>query len=320
MNKKNSLPCEVVRDLVPLYLEKLTGEGTRELMEFHLTECADCSQYLENMKEGENSVTEQDERKQIDYLKQVRQRSRIHSVLLFFIIMGAFLLLYALYFVAGPSETDQMLQALVGAEELGYCLGGYESIDGTTGSLSPEEREQNINEYNEKVAQYYSYQSHHYHQLRETHADLINRVNLENPQDYRIDHMVIAEGFSFAVYNNVGRNSASLHTHLFTMGLSVLYNGDGEYWQICFGYWNPKCHTVLMKENGEWKVLDLGEPEPQEYDQRNDEKKLILLLGEDKVSQIHQITQNHYDTFEEARIEAQKLQKLVFSNRKSAGK
>lgn len=54
----NKLPCAVVEDLIPLYQEDLTSEETRELIEAHLIDCANCSMLCEGtMEEMPISIT-----------------------------------------------------------------------------------------------------------------------------------------------------------------------------------------------------------------------------------------------------------------------
>lgn len=43
------LPCEVVRDLLPLYAENMVSDKSRELTEEHLAECSSCRAELEAM-------------------------------------------------------------------------------------------------------------------------------------------------------------------------------------------------------------------------------------------------------------------------------
>lgn len=45
-----SLPCSVIRDLLPLYAEDLTSEETKELIHVHLDGCTDCRKQLEAMR------------------------------------------------------------------------------------------------------------------------------------------------------------------------------------------------------------------------------------------------------------------------------
>lgn len=52
------LPCGVVRDLLPLYAEELTGPESAELVKKHLEECADCRQRLEELRQSEPPAKE----------------------------------------------------------------------------------------------------------------------------------------------------------------------------------------------------------------------------------------------------------------------
>ncbi|SET31063.1 DUF4825 domain-containing protein [[Clostridium] polysaccharolyticum] len=70
---KDKLSCEIVRDLLPLYVDKLTSEVTNDAIETHIQDCQDCSKVLESMKEPEpeKEVT----KNEIDYLKKFRRKS-----------------------------------------------------------------------------------------------------------------------------------------------------------------------------------------------------------------------------------------------------
>ena len=46
-----TLPCAVVRDLLPLYMEELTGEETGALVREHLEGCESCRAALEALRE-----------------------------------------------------------------------------------------------------------------------------------------------------------------------------------------------------------------------------------------------------------------------------
>ena len=107
MRNMETLPCEIVRDLLPLYLEDLTGAETREMVDLHLQNCQECSEYLSFLRKGEPSFMEQEETEQIDYLKKIRRQSRrkyFGLLLSFFLVF----LVGSLYFIASPSETDKM--------------------------------------------------------------------------------------------------------------------------------------------------------------------------------------------------------------------
>ena len=72
---ENNIPCEVIRDLLPLYADGLTNEVTNEAVLAHLKDCPECSKILEGMQMPVPSIA-QAEKKEIDYLKKNRKRNR----------------------------------------------------------------------------------------------------------------------------------------------------------------------------------------------------------------------------------------------------
>lgn len=46
----NKVSCEVIQDLIPLYAEDMLSEDSKELVDSHLDECEECSEYLESLK------------------------------------------------------------------------------------------------------------------------------------------------------------------------------------------------------------------------------------------------------------------------------
>lgn len=47
------MKCEIIRDLFPSYIDKLTSEESNREIEEHLSECGECKAYLENMQDEE---------------------------------------------------------------------------------------------------------------------------------------------------------------------------------------------------------------------------------------------------------------------------
>ena len=51
------MKCEIIRDLIPLYLDKVCSEDSRKLVEEHLAECSECRKYMKELEtelEAEN--------------------------------------------------------------------------------------------------------------------------------------------------------------------------------------------------------------------------------------------------------------------------
>ncbi len=70
---KVELPCFLVRDLLPSYVEGLTEAETAAAVKDHLEACEDCRERYEAMNEIPDLP---DTEKEVDYLKNVRKRSR----------------------------------------------------------------------------------------------------------------------------------------------------------------------------------------------------------------------------------------------------
>ncbi|WP_430494343.1 anti-sigma factor family protein [Rossellomorea marisflavi] len=111
---------EVFKDLVPNYLEHLTSDETRRLMEAHMESCPECREYLEDMKEEgmEHQVEQRTaERKQIDYLKTVRSKNKKRIIVVIASMLGLFIFLavanYILFdsmWIADQENVDTIIQ------------------------------------------------------------------------------------------------------------------------------------------------------------------------------------------------------------------
>ena len=72
-----NVSCNVIRDLLPLYAEKLTSPDSNQLVEEHLTDCQECSRQLSVMQKAAPMPVEVD----TDPLKKIRQVMRKRWVL-----------------------------------------------------------------------------------------------------------------------------------------------------------------------------------------------------------------------------------------------
>lgn len=67
------LSCEVIQDLIPVYLDGLASEESAKLVEAHTADCEDCKKLIEVMKEPKKDEAEE---KEIDFLKKTKRKSR----------------------------------------------------------------------------------------------------------------------------------------------------------------------------------------------------------------------------------------------------
>lgn len=87
------LPCAVIRDLLPLYAERMTEPETKMLVEEHLERCEECRQKLSDIKKG--AVTPVETAKPLKTLKrEIRKRRRysalIAALLVFVVLFTVF--------------------------------------------------------------------------------------------------------------------------------------------------------------------------------------------------------------------------------------
>ena len=72
---KNEKECNIIRDLLPNYIEKLTNNDTNEFIEKHIENCKKCNDLLKNYK-TENKVNE-DDKIFINYAKKFNLKFNI---------------------------------------------------------------------------------------------------------------------------------------------------------------------------------------------------------------------------------------------------
>lgn len=92
MDKKTE--CEIVQDLLFGYSDDVLNAESKKLVEKHLLECKECqTKFNEIQKDIENH--ENNQKKQIDYLKKIRRRNSIKTILISVGIV--FLIFFAFY-------------------------------------------------------------------------------------------------------------------------------------------------------------------------------------------------------------------------------
>lgn len=70
------MKCDIVKDLLPLYIEGLTSKDSNEEIEKHLESCEECRTFYQEMSgEIEEKLPVSTDVQELDYLKKVRKRN-----------------------------------------------------------------------------------------------------------------------------------------------------------------------------------------------------------------------------------------------------
>ena len=110
MKKKDKLPCELIQDLFPSYIDELTSDVTNQIVEKHIEDCNVCKNILIGMKEQLSEPINQEEKQEIDFLKKMRNNvykmvvSSVFVVILF--IVGIYT--FKTYLVGKPIYADEV--------------------------------------------------------------------------------------------------------------------------------------------------------------------------------------------------------------------
>lgn len=94
---KHNLPCELIRDLFPSYIDDLTSDVTNLLLEEHVKECEKCREILGRMEETTAGNIKFEEKKEIDFLKKTKKRNQKK---IWGSIIGTFIFMVTVYFLA----------------------------------------------------------------------------------------------------------------------------------------------------------------------------------------------------------------------------
>ena len=103
---KSKLPCDVVTDLLPSYVDGLTNETTSSYIKEHLSECSECNnKYKSMMGMDITPETSDEEEKEIDFLKKQKKNNAVKTVLLFATLVLCFLVV-AVIIKSRPKTPD----------------------------------------------------------------------------------------------------------------------------------------------------------------------------------------------------------------------
>ncbi len=77
--------CEIIKDLLPSYCDKITSFETNKLIEGHIKNCRHCKKIVEDMNKNIEIKTLNEKTEQINYLKGFKKRKKVIILLSIFV-------------------------------------------------------------------------------------------------------------------------------------------------------------------------------------------------------------------------------------------
>lgn len=76
-------PCNLIKDLLPLYVDNVCSDESREIVKIHLSECDDCSSYYDSLSETNTYMPfdQEMERQKAKSFLNIKKKLRIKQVL-----------------------------------------------------------------------------------------------------------------------------------------------------------------------------------------------------------------------------------------------
>ena len=108
----NKIPCEIIRDLLPSYIDQLTSDKTNLAVEEHIKECPACEQILKKMRGDveQTLLPDQKDEKEIRFLeKNVKRNQQIALWSIFGTILMFCIFLTLRFFIVGNNCNEKNL-------------------------------------------------------------------------------------------------------------------------------------------------------------------------------------------------------------------
>lgn len=129
---REQIHCNIIKDLLPSYVDGLASKEARELVEEHISHCASCKAYLREMQDGQQTLEKTVQTQAVDYMAKIRRYERrlLLSGLAISFLLGAALYVAVLclpqmvHLMGGGGISDYMVRRL----ELVWWLAGLRII------------------------------------------------------------------------------------------------------------------------------------------------------------------------------------------------
>lgn len=91
--------CEIIKDLLPSYVDGLTSQESNQYIKEHISDCDDCKTYLNYMQSASDKIKKEN-KITIDYMKKIKKKNSLkilYSILSIFALLTISFITYSLW-------------------------------------------------------------------------------------------------------------------------------------------------------------------------------------------------------------------------------
>lgn len=103
---KTTISCDIIRDLLPIYLENLASMASAAVIEGHLQSCEDCRTIYEDMKKPLPIETQQVE--VVDSLKKFRRSLKLRNIVILLLAIGILISVLKVFVIGSVTEFGEV--------------------------------------------------------------------------------------------------------------------------------------------------------------------------------------------------------------------
>ena len=81
----SEITCNIIRDLLPSYMDKIASDDSVRLIETHLAACQECQDFKDRLEKPDFHVAHETDN--LDYLKKIRRLADFKSAVCFLLLL-----------------------------------------------------------------------------------------------------------------------------------------------------------------------------------------------------------------------------------------
>ncbi len=101
---RESKDCNLIKDLLPTYIDGLTSVETNEFIQNHLQQCKKCKELYENMNANLNEKENSEDQKKIRILKKINHKIRTLQAIIILILIIFLIIIFRKYLILNHIE------------------------------------------------------------------------------------------------------------------------------------------------------------------------------------------------------------------------